>query len=1072
MGIVAATLRRPITMVVGILALLLVSLMAILKMPIDIFPNLNVPLIYVSQPYGGLTPSQMEGHIASVYETQFLYVTGIKQMESKSIQGASLIKLEFYPGTNMQAAMAEVVASVNRAKAYMPQGTVPPTILRFDAGSVPVGNLVFSSPTHSIGELQDLAQYKIRPMFSALPGVSSPPPFGGNVRAIVVSVDPEKLRDYHLSPQDVVKSISNNNLITPAGSIRIGKLARLTPINTLVEDIHELESIPLVVGSGPTVFLRDIGTVEDSTDILAGYALVNGKRSVYIPVTKRSDASTWTVVQEVKAALPSFQEILPPDVKLSYEFDQSGYVANALSELVTEGILGAVLTGVVVFAFLRCWRSTVIVVTTIPISLLCAVIGLWMTGQTINTMTLGGLALAIGILVDEATVAVENIHTHLAQGKFKARAVFDSAKEIGLPLLLAMICVLAVFVPSFFMSGVPRALFIPLSIAVGFAMIASYVLSQTLVPVMSVWLLKHHDHHPEQETKPIGRFSLTALVQKYSACLHHLLSRPKPLILGYLTVATLVLILLGGHLGTELFPKVEGHEFRFRLKAPTGTRVEETERLMLKALDGIKAEVGAKNVDISLAYVGNQPSSFGISTVYLWTSGPQEAVVSVALKKELPLRMDNLKERLRARFAHDLPDCQISFEPADLVSQVMSLGAPTPVEVAISGKNLADDAHFADKIKAALHKLPYLRDLQPGQPLDYPTMNVNVNRELAGQLGLTVKGLSQSIVAATSSTRFVEPNYWLDKKSGTAYQIQVQLPQSSMASADDLQNIPAADNADGSGHPLIGDVSTFAYGTTPGEIDRLNSKRSVTLTANLHETDLGSAARDVAETIAAVGTPPRGMSVNIRGQLALMLDTLNELKVGLGLAILAIFLLLSANFQSFRLALVVTSTLPAVLSGVVLMLWITGSTLNIQSAMGAIMSIGVAVANAILLVTMAEGCRKQWENARGAALEGARSRIRPILMTSLAMVAGMIPMSLGLGEGGGQTAPLGRAVIGGIIASTFATLFILPLVFSWAMQSTATTSPSLDPEDPESPHFDQANDVQSDFTERHAAFSS
>jgi len=1055
MNFIVGALRRPIALLVAILAIVLVSVMAIVKMPIDIFPNLNVPLIYVSQPYGGLTPTQMEGHIASIYETQFLYVTGIKQMESKSIQGASLIKLEFYPGTNMQAAMAEVVASVNRAKASMPQGTVPPTIMRFDAGSVPVGNLVFSSKTRSIGELQDMAQYKIRPMFSSLPGVSSPPPFGGNVRTIVVRVDPKKLRDYNLSPTDVIEAISANNLISPAGSIRIGKLTRLTPVNTLVDNIQELASIPLHPGAGPAVYMRDLGVVEDSSDILAGYALVNGKRSVYIPVTKRSDASTWTVVQEVKAALPMFQDELPSDVKLSYEFDQSGYVANALSELVTEGVLGAVLTGLVVLLFLRCWRSTVIVVTTIPISLLCAVLGLWITGQTINTMTLGGLALAIGILVDEATVAVENIHTHLAEGKFKARAVLDSTKEISLPLLLAMICVLAVFLPSFFMSGVPRALFIPLSIAVGFAMVTAFVLSQTLVPVMSIWLLDHKSHHPEHEEKEAksGKFSLNALVEKYSGLIRRLSAKPGRLIIGYLILSALILVFVGGHLGTELFPKVESHEFRYRLKAPTGTRVEETERLTLKSLQEIKNEVGANNVDISLAYVGNQPSSFGISTVYLWTSGPQEAVVSVALNKEMPVRMDAFKERLRSRFAKALPNCLVSFEPADLVSQVMSQGAPTPVEIAISGKNLRDDAHFAEKLKSRLTQLPYLRDLQFGQPLDYPTLDVNINRELAGQMGLTVKDLSRSVIAATSSTRFVEPSYWLDKKNGTAYLVQVELPQVSMRSAEDLQMIPAM--AGSAGHPLIGDVTRLSLGSTPGEIDRINSKRTLTLTANLHKKDLGTAARDVENIIESMGKPPKGMFVKIRGQLALMLDTLTDLKTGLALAIIAIFLLLAANFQSFRLAFVVTSTLPAVLSGVVIMLALTGSTLNIQSAMGAIMSIGVAVANAILLVTMAETYRKQWSNSRTSALEGARGRIRPILMTSLAMTAGMIPMSLGLGEGGGQTAPLGRAVIGGIIASTVATLIILPLVFTQMMAKVGTDSPSLDPEDPESEHFDQ-----------------
>lgn len=1062
MGLVILALKKPYTILVILLGILLIAVMTIAKMPIDIFPTLNIPLIYISQPYGGLTPKQMEGHITSFYETQFLYVSGIKKMESKNIQGTALIKLEFYPTTNMQAAMSEVVSAVNRAKAYMPEGTVPPTILRFDAGSVPVGDVVLRSKTRSIGELQDMAQFKIRPMFTALAGVSSPPPFGGNIRTIVITANPEKLRDYHLSPEDVSRAVNANNIITPAGNIRIGKLNLLTPIDTLVTDIHELEDVPIKVGTGPTVFLRDVATVEDSTDILAGYALVNGKRSVYIPVTKRADASTWTVVQEVKAAMQSFQDALPPDVNVSYEFDQSGYVVNALSELVSESAIGAFLTGLMVLLFLRCWRSTLIVVTTIPIALLSAVIALSATGQTINTMTLGGLALAVGVLVDEATVTIENIHTHLSEHKSVARGVYDALGEIVLPKLLAMLCILAVFVPAFMMTGVPRSLFIPLSLAVGFSMIASFFLSQTLVPILSIWLLDGKSHHAGShddgsETKTPGRFSFAHVIQGYSGILRRLITRPKTIILGYLALAAVILVFVGGSLGSELFPKSEGHEFRYRLKAPIGTRVEETERLTLKSLEAVKEEVGPDNVDMSLVYAGNQPSSYGISTIYLWTAGPEEAVINIALKKEghFPA-MDVLKDRLRKRFARELPNCEFSFEPADLVSQVMSLGAPTPVEILVTGKSLREDKRYADMLRQRLANLPYIRDLQYGQPLDYPSLNIHINREMAGQLGVTPLEIGQSVVAATSSTRFVKPGYWLDPKSGNSYLVQVELPQSAMASAWDLKNLPATQN--GSDRPMIGDVADVSLGHTYGEIDRLNSQRFITLTANLHEKDLGGAATDINKIVHTLGKLPRGMTVMVRGQLSLMLETMDELKIGLLLAIVTIFLLISANFQSFKLAMIVVSTLPAVLCGVVLMLWITGTTLNIQSAMGAIMSMGVAVANAILLVTMAEHYRRLWknqaDNAKEGAIEGARSRLRPILMTSMAMIAGMIPMASGLGEGGSQTAPLGRAVIGGILSATIATLFILPLVFAWGQKKSSTESPSLNPEDPESSHYD------------------
>lgn len=1053
MGFVILSLRKPIMLLVAIIAIVLISIMTISKMPIDIFPSLGVPVIYVSQPYGGLDPTQLEGHVSTFYETQFLYVSGIKGVETKNIQGEALFKLSFYPGTDMASSMAEVIGAINRAKNAMPPGTVPPQVIRFDAGNIPVGDLVLSSKTKSISEIQDIANIRVRPMFASIPGVSSPPPFGGNQRTIVITVDSAKLRDYHLTPDDVIQAIAANNTITPSGNVGIGKLNRQTPMNTVVDDPQELANVPLVAKAGPTVFLKDVGTVADSSDTLVGYALVNGKRSVYIPVTKRADASTWNVVQEVKATLPAFKDAVPADVNVSYEFDQSGYVVNALMELLSESATGAILTGLMILVFLRCWRSTLIVVTTIPIALLFAVIALAVCGQTINIMSLGGLALAVGVLVDEATVTIENIHTHLAEHKPVARGVYDALREIVLPKLLAMFCILAVFVPAFFMTGVPRALFVPLALAVGFSMIASFLLSQSLVPIMSVWLLDSKNHHAKPEKTP-SKFSLTYLTFRYAEVMEKLLKYPKLLVPCYLLFALAILAVVGGSLGSELFPKVEGNQFKFRLKAPTGTRVEETERLTLKALNIIQQEVGGKkNVNISLAYVGTQPSAYASAPVYLWTSGPQDAVVSVALKKDLPIQVDRLEEKLRTRFSQEMPaGTTVSFEPADLVSQVMNQGATTPVEIAVLGKSLQQDHAFAGKLKKALAKLPYIRDLQDGQPFEYPTLNIHMDRELVGQMGLTIQKLSQSIIAATSSTRFVLPNFWLDKEKGAAYQVQVQIPQNQMASADDLNAIPATDSP--TGHPTIGDVADVSNGHTYGEIDRINSKRLVSVIANLHDKDLGGASRDIEKVVESVGKPPRGMDVKIRGQVSLMLETLEELKSGLLLAVVAIFLLLAANYQSFKLSLVVVSTLPAVLCGAVIMLALTGTTLNIQSAMGSIMALGVAVANAILLVTMAENYRKQWGNATVAALEGARTRLRPILMTSLAMIVGMIPMASGLGEGGGQSAPLGRAVIGGIIASTFATLTILPLVFTLVQNKASTASPSLDPEDPESSHYD------------------
>jgi multidrug efflux pump subunit AcrB len=1042
MWLINTALRRPITILVAVLGIVLGAILAFVRMPVDIFPNLNLPVIYVAQPYGGVDPAQMEGYFVSYYEYHFLYITGIEHVESQSIQGVGLIKLYFHPGTDMSQALAQTISYVERARAFMPPGTVSPFVVRFDAGSVPVGQLVFSSETRSVGEIQDLALYRVRPLFATLPGVSAPPPFGGNARTVVIRVDPTRLRAYQMSPEEVIKAVVAGNTIFPAGNVGIQELNRLAPLNSVVARIQELGDLPIRAGAGPTVFLRDIGTVEDSSDILTGYALVNGRRTVYIPVTKRADASTLAVVNLVKAALPRMQELIPEDIKISFEFDQSTYVKNALRGLVTEGALGALLTGAMVLLFLRDVRSALIVVVTIPFALLAALVGLWLTGQTVNIMTLGGLALAIGILVDEATVAIENIHTHLARGESRAHAVLEAARETAVPRLLAMLSILAVFVPSFFMTGITGALFVPLSLAVGFAMLASYTLSSTLVPVLSAWLLREGakgDH---------GRSFFQKIQATYQRLAEYLLRVRWPLVAGYAVVAGTGILLVGPRLGTDIFPAVDTGQFQLRLRAPTGTRVERTEVLALQALEAIRAEAGPGNVAITLGFVGTQPPSYPINTIYLWTSGPHEAVLLVALRPNAHIRLDDFKERLRHKLPPLFPaGTRLSFEAGDVVSQIINFGAPTPIAVALTGPNLAENRAFAEKIMAELQHIPALRDLEFVQPLDYPTVDITVDRERAGQLGVTIDQVGRSLLAATSSSRFVQPNYWLDRTSGTAYQVQVEIPQSQMSSIEEVSSVPATPN--GTSRPLVGDVAQISYGTMPGEYDRYNQQRMLTITANIAGKDLGSVAHEVAAAVQKVGNPPRGVAVNIRGQIPPMNQTLSELGLGLGLAIVVIFLLLAANFQSLRLAFAVLSTSPAVMVGVVVALWLTRTTLNVQSFMGAIMAIGVSVANAILLVTLAERSRQEGQPAAEAAIEGASSRLRPILMTSLAMIAGMIPMALALGEGGEQTAPLGRAVIGGLAASTLAVLMILPSVFAIVQQRASRASASLHPDDAE-----------------------
>jgi multidrug efflux pump subunit AcrB len=1088
MNLVQPALRRPLTVIVAVIALALGSLFALRQMPRDIFPTLGIPTIYVAQPYGGMDPAQMEGFLTYYYEYHFLYITGIEHVESKSIQGAALMKLQYHPDTDMAQAMAETVQYVNRARAFMPPGTLPPFVMRFDAGSVPVGDLVFSSDTRTVGEMQDLALNRVRPLFATLPGVSAPPPFGGSARTILINVKPDRLRAYNMSPDEIVAALTAANTISPSGNIPLNGKYPMVPLNSVVKNIKDLEDVPIRTGVNPAVFIRDVATVADGSDIVTSYALVNGHRTVYVPVTKRSTASTLSVVNLVKQNLAKFQSVLPPDVKVSYEFDQSPYVTRAITGLTLEGALGALLAGVMVLLFLRDWRSALIVVLNIPLSLMAALLALWITGQTVNIMTLGGLALAIGILVDMSTVAIENIHTHQARGQPVARSVADSGREVALPLLISMLCVLAVFVPSFFMTGVARAMFAPLSLAVGFSMIASYLLASTFVPVLSVWFLRGHEGSaraprasggaPPSEPRAPTRVETGAVARpdavdeastatagaavlpargfenfraRYFGMLKHAVHWRWPVVAIYLAVSVLVIVFLGRRLGTEIFPKVDVGQLQVRLRAPAGTDINGTEAAALKALDLIKNEVGSNNVAITLGFLGVHGSAYPINFIYLWNGGPEEGVVQVQLKSGAPVRMEELKERLRKKFARELPGVSFSFEPGDIISRVMSLGSDTPIEVAVSGPNLAASREFAEKVKAKLQEIPSLRDVQFGQSLDYPTVDVAVDRQRAGLLGARMTDVSRSLVAATSSSRFVVPNYWADPNSGVAYQMQVQIPQSQMNSLEAVKDIPIINRRGQS--VLLRNIAQVNESAAVGQYQRYNMQRLIAVTANIAGADLGSVGKQVAQAIKELGAPPTGTTVAVRGQIVPFQAMMSGLRTGLLLAVVVIFLLLAANFQSVELSFIVVSTAPAVVAGVVLALWLTGTTLNIQSFMGAIMAIGVAVANAILLVTFAERDRRDGAAASDAAVSGAASRLRPILMTSLAMMAGMLPMALGLGEGGQQTAPLGRAVIGGLAAATVATLVVLPSVFAIIRGRAGRRSASLDPDDSLSSHF-------------------
>ncbi len=1043
MWLIQIAMRRPITILMVILGFALASALALNHMKADVFPDLGTPVIYVAQPYGGMDPAQMEGYLVNYYEYHFLYIRGIDHVESRSIQGAALMKLHFHEGTDMATAMAETVAQVNRSRSFMPPGTVPPFIMRFDAGSVPVGYLVFSSETRSVDEIADLALFRVRPMFSRLEGVSAPPPFGGSARSLVVRVHPDKLRAYGMSPDDVVQAISKANTISPSGSVRIGDKNYLAPVNSTVVQAIELNDVPIKGGPGPTVYLRDVGYAEDAADILTSYALVDGARAVYIAATKRADASTLEVVQRVQDSLPTFRSAIPEDINVTFEFDQSFYVLNAIEALTTEGILGALLTGLIILLTLGSFRSALVVVMTIPIALLSATVALWAAGQSINLMTLGGLTLAIGILVDESIITIENIHTHRDQGKPAAQAVLEASREVVVPRLLAMLCVVSVFAPSFFMTGVARALFVPLALAVAFAMIASYFLASTFVPIMEIWL----NRRPRQVSNAEFRTWFSPVQDSFGKVSRGLVALRWPVLGLYLLGTGAILFFVGGGLGTDIFPRVDTHSLQIRVRAPSGTRVERTERITQQVLGAVSEIVGQENVQKSIAFVGVQPSSFPVNLIFLWTGGPHEAVIRIALDSASGIPTAQVEEELRKQLPELAPGTQIAFEAPDLVSQVMSFGAPTPIEITVAGPSLSDSEAYAREVIAVLDKISYLRDIQIGELLDYPSVEITVDRERAAQFGVTVRDVGKALAPATWSSRFTTPVYWADPKSGIAYQVQVEIPQSMIQSLEDVSRVPVKNGA--VVPTLVGDIADVTFGDAVGEYHRYNMQRMVTVTANVVDEDLGTAADDIRTALSALPEPPRGVNVNVRGQVNPMEQMIDSLELGLLLSIIAVYLLLAAYFQSLRVAFVVTMAIPAVLAGVVLALMLTGVTLNIQSFMGAIMAIGVSVADSILLCTFAEKYRRRGASSVNAAVEAARSRMRPILMTSVVMIAGMTPLAMGAA----QTSPLGIAVIGGLIASTLTALIVIPSVFAVVQQNALTVSASIDPEDPDSPYY-------------------
>ena len=838
------------------------------------------------------------------------------------------------------------------------------------------------------------------------------------MRSIVINVDPQKLLDYNLTPQHVSDALAKGNTIIPAGNIYVKDSMPVVANNATLVDIQRMGDIPVKVGLN--VYLRDIATIQDDTDITYGYALVNGKKSVYLPIIKKDTGSTLTVVADVHKSMQLFRDAVPKDVSVNFEFDESPTVVAAVESVATEGLIGAGLTGLMILVFLRDWRSVLVVVSNIPLALLGSLFGLWVTGNTINIMSLGGMALAIGILVDESTVTVENIHVQMQHTENIASAVLHGSLITAVPRLLALLCILSVFIPAFIMGDPLRSLFMPLTLGVGFAMISSYLLSSTFVPIMCVALLKHMGHQDEER----GLFG--RVLKGYRKVVGWFVGLRWLVVSIYLGACGLIIWLLGVQIGNELFPQIDSGQFVLRFRPPPGSNFELTRQMAVKCLEEIEREAKPENIKISMGYVGQVAPNFGIDNMVLFMRGPDDGQLRVALREESGIKLDAFRERLRKVLPERvipwlakrleqrglpreeaLRQAKLStfgFQPGDIVTNVMSFGSATPIAVRIVGTDLKLVRQHAEKIAAEMKRIPSLRDVQFEQELDYPSVEVIIDREKAGLSGATVEDIRNALVMATASTRFANLNYWVDVKTGFDYLVQLQIPPLRLDKPEDVETLPLE-----SVNPLVNlmirDVATVRKGVRPGELDRDMSQRDLTLVANVEGEDMGRASRQVTRAIDAAGTPPRGVRVEPMGQLPPMIEMFKSLGIGLAVAVFVIFVLLTAYFQSPRLALISIGAVPGVIAGIATILYVTHTSLNIESFMGSIMCLGVSVSNSVMLVTFMDEHWKGKSTAIEAAILGAGERLRPILMTACAMTVGMVPMALALERGSQMQAP-------------------------------------------------------------------
>ena len=1042
MWIVRIALLKPYTFIVMAILILILGILSIVRTPTDIFPNIDIPVVSVLWSYAGLPPDELDHYITNYFERAVTTtVNDIEHIESNSLNGIAVVKIFFQPNVNIDMAISQVTAISQTMLRNFPPGTLPPQILSYSASTVSVIQLVLSSTKLSEQELNDLGNNFIRTQLATVEGAALPYPYGGKVRQIQVDLDPAAMQTYGITAADVNSAIANQNLIIPAGTEKIGQYEYFVKLNGSPITVEELNDLPIRKADGTILYVRDIGHVRDGFPPQTNIVRVDGARAVLMGVQKTGSASTLEIINSVKERIPKIKEIMPASLDLKMVADQSIFILAAIKGVITEGAIAAVLTGLMILLFLGSWRSTLIITISIPLSILASIIVFSALGQTINIMTLGGLALAVGILVDDATVTIENINWNLEQKKDIHTAILDGTSQIALPALVSTLSICIVFVPMFFLEGVAHFLFVPLAEAVVFSILASYLLSRTLVPTMAQYLLKDHNHDGHENKRPSKLAMVNSLKQlqvkfenhftklrtNYRNMLEKTLQNYKPFICWFLLFLVVSGVLMAPWIGSDFFPTVDAGQIKMHVRAPTGTRVEETARLCDEIDQVIRRVIPADELDNIVDNIGLPISGINLSYSNSGVIGPEDADISIALKDGHRPSADYIRI-LRDELVREFPGVSFSFLPADIVGQILNFGLPAPINVQVSGTNVDANREYAAKLLRKMRHISGIVDVRIHQAYNYPTLQVNVDRSYAKEVGFTQSDVANNLLIALSGTFQIAPTFWLDHKNGISYPLVTQVPQYRMDTLQELRNIPLAITPDNL--QILGGLADIKLEFSPAVESNYNALPVIDIYAAVQDRDLGGVASDLEKIIAEMAPEvPKGSFVTTRGQIETQASSFKGLFLGLLFAIVLVYLLIVVNFQSWLDPFIIITALPAAIVGIIWMLFFTHTHVSVPALTGAIMCMGVATANSILVVSFAKSQMAQGANVLTATLEAGFVRIRPVLMTALAMIIGMLPMSLGLGDGGEQNAPLGRAVIGGLLFATFATLFFVPAVF-------------------------------------------